>query len=132
MLEAIFEIIFGFVGELVLELVVEVLVEFGLHKTAGRLSDSFRNRTFVGFAYTLFGVILGFASLYVFPKVAFGSVVIPTLYFIVSPIIAGFSLTTVSWLIDRGIGNSKWFKWDKFIFGVLFALGYSMSRVFFG
>ena len=132
MLEAIFEIIFGFVGELVLELVVEVLVEFGLHKTAGRLSDSFRSRTFVGFAYTLFGVILGFASLYVFPEVAFGSAVIPTLYFIVSPIIAGFSLTTVSWLIDRGIGNSKWFKWDKFIFGVLFALGYSMSRVFFG
>ena len=132
MVEAIFEIIFGFIGELLLELVVEVLVEFGFHNTAGRLSDSFRSRTFVGLAYTVFGVILGFASLYIFPKVAFESAIVPTLYFIVSPIIAGFSLTTVSWLIDRGIGNSRWFKWDKFVFGVVFALGYSLSRVVFG
>ncbi|MEQ1762655.1 MAG: hypothetical protein ABL984_05840 [Pyrinomonadaceae bacterium] len=132
MLEAIAEIIFGFVGELLLEIVVEVLVEFGFHKTAGRLSDSFRSRTFVGLAYTVFGVILGFASLYVFPKIQFDLAVIPALYFIVSPIIAGFSLTTVSWLIDRGIGNSVWFKWDKFIFGVVFALGYSLSRVILG
>jgi hypothetical protein len=132
MIEAIFEIIFGFVGELLLELVVEVLVEFGFHCTAERVSDNFRSRTFVGLAYTVFGVILGFASLYVFPKIAFDSVVLPALYFIFSPIIAGFSLTTVGWLIDRGFGNSRWFKWDKFIFGVLFALGYSISRVVFG
>jgi hypothetical protein len=132
MVEVIFEIIFGFIGELALELVVEVLVEFGFHDTAERVSDSFRSRTFVGLAYTVFGAILGFLSLYIFPKVAFDSVVIPTLYFLVSPIIAGFLLTTVSWLIDRGIGNSSWFKWDKFIFGVVFAMGYSLSRVFFG
>jgi len=132
MLEAIFEIIFGFVGELVLEIVVEMLVEFGFHSTAGRLSESFRSRTFVGFAYAVFGAILGALSLLVFPNIQFGFALIPTLYFIVSPIIVGLALTTVSWLIDRGIGNSQWFKWDKFIFGVLFALGYSLSRVFFG
>ena len=132
MLEFIVEIIFEFIGEFLLEIVVEVLVEFGFHNTAGRLSDSFKSRTFVGLAYTVFGVILGFASLYIFPKVAFDSAVIPTLYFIVSPILGGFALTTVSWLIDRGIGNSRWFKWDKFIFGVVFALGYSLSRVVFG
>ena len=50
MVEAIFEIIFGFIGELVLEIVVEVLVEFGFHGTAERVSDSFRSRTFVGLA----------------------------------------------------------------------------------
>ena len=132
MIEAIVEILFGFIGELLLEIVVEVLVEFGFHNTAGRLSDSFRSRTFVGMAYALFGVVLGFASLYVFPKIEFGVAAIPTLYFIVSPVIAGLSLTTVSWLIDRGIGNSPWFRWDKFIFGVVFALGYSLSRVVSG
>lgn len=132
MLEAIVEIIFGFVGELVLEIVVEVLVEFGFHNTAGRLSDSFRSRTFVGLAYTVFGVILGALSLLVFPKISFDVALIPALYFIASPITAGFSLMTVSWLIDRGIENSRWFKWDKFLFGVVFALGYSLSRVFFG
>lgn len=132
MIEAIVEIIFGFIGELVLELVVEVLVEFGFHGTAERVSDSFRSRTFVGLAYTVFGVILGFISLYIFPKIQFDLAVIPMLYFVVSPIIAGFALTTVSWFIDRGICNSPWFKWDKFIFGVVFALGYSLSRVVFG
>lgn len=132
MIEAIVEITFGFIGELFLEIVVEVLVEFGFHNTAGRLSDSFRSRTFVGIAYAVFGVVLGFASLYVFPKIEFDLAVIPALYFVVSPIIAGFSLTTVSWLIDRGIGNSPWFRWDKFIFGVVFALGYSLSRLVFG
>ena len=132
MIEAIFEIFFGFIGELVLEIVVEVLVEVGFHNTAERVSDSFRSRTFVGLAYTVFGVILGALSLWVFPKISFDIALIPVLYFIVSPIIAGFSLTTASWLIDRGIGNSSWFKWDKFLFGVVFALGYSLSRVFFG
>ena len=132
MIEAILELAFGFFGELVLEIVVEVLVEFGFHNTAERVSNSFRSRTFVGLAYAVFGVILGFVSLYIFPKLQFDFAIVPTLYFIVSPIIAGFALTTVSWLIDRGIGNSPWFKWDKFIFGVLFALGYSLSRVFFG
>jgi len=132
MIEVIVEIIFGFIGELLLEIVVEVLVEFGFHNTAGRLSDSFRSRTFVGLAYTVFGVILGALSLLVFPKISFDIALIPALYFIVSPIIAGLSLTTVSWLIDRGIENSRWFKWDKFIFGVVFALGYSLSRVVFG
>lgn len=132
MIELIVEIIFEFFGELVLEIVIEMLVEFGFHKTAGRLSDSFRSRTFVGLAYTFFGVILGALSLLVFPKISFDIALIPALYFIVSPVIAGFSLTTVSWLIDRGINNSPWFKWDKFIFGVVFALGYSLSRVVFG
>lgn len=132
MIEAIVEIIFGFVGELVLEIVAEALVEFGFHGTAERVSNSFRSRTFVGLAYTVFGAILGASSLLVFPKFSFDIALIPTLYFIVSPVIAGFSLTTVSWLIDRGIGNSRWFKWDKFIFGVVFALGYSLSRVVFG
>ena len=132
MLEAIFEIIFWFVGELVLEIVVEVFVELGFHGTADKVSRGAKNRILVGAAYTIFGAVLGFASLYIFPKIAFANPIVPVLYFVASPIIAGFALTTVSWIIDRGIGNSRWFQFDKFIFGILFALGYSLLRVAFG
>ena len=132
MIEVIFEIIFGFVGELVLEIVVSGFVELGFHGTAGRISRGARNRLFVGAAYAVFGAVLGFASLYIFPKVRFANPLLPLLYFVISPIIAGFALTTVSWLIDRGIGNSRWFQLDKFVFGIVFAIGYSLSRVIFG
>lgn len=132
MIEAIFEIVFSFVGEFLFELVVEVLMELGFHGTAEKISSRARSRLLVGGAYVVFGSILGFASLYVFPKIVFANSVIPILYFVVSPIIAGFSLTVVSWLINRGIRPVSWFEFDKFAFGVLFALAYSLSRVIFG
>lgn len=132
MIEAILETIFGFVFELILELIGEALVELGFHSTAERVSDKTSNRILLGAAYATFGTLLGFLSLFVFPKIAFSNALIPTLYFFVSPIVAGFSLTTVSWIIDRGIHRVGWFALDKFIFGVMLALGYSLSRLAFG
>jgi hypothetical protein len=132
MLEALFEILFSFVMELVVEIVGEVLIELGFHATAEKLSSKARSRVILGGAYAIFGAVLGFLSLYIFPKIVFANRLLPILYFIVSPIIAGFSLTFVSWLINRGIRPVRLFEFDKFAFGVLFALAYSLSRVIFG
>ncbi|MGD9628422.1 MAG: hypothetical protein AB7V18_04185 [Pyrinomonadaceae bacterium] len=132
MIEAVLELIFGVVGELLLEIVVEVLVEIGFHGTAERLSSKARSRVFVGLAYALFGAVLGFASLCVFPRMNFGDRLVPAVYFILSPIVAGLSLTTVSWMINRGIRPVRWFELDKFAFGVVFAAAYSISRLIFG
>ena len=77
------------------------------------------------------GGVLGWLSLLMFPKMVFAEPGIAIFYFIVSPIVAGLVLMTVSWLIDRGINNSRWLQPAKFIFGVVFALGYSLSRVAF-
>ena len=132
MIEAIFELIFSFIGEFILELILEVLVELGFHGAAERISNRARSRFLVGGAYLLFGAILGFASLYMFPKIKFASFALPLLYFVLSPVFAGLSLTTVSYLINRGIRPVSWFETDKFIFGVLFAVAYSLSRVVFG
>lgn len=132
MVEAIFELIFSFFGELFVEIVVEVLVEVGFHGTAERISGGANNRLLLGLAYAAFGGVLGFGSLYIFPKIVFADAALPAFYFIASPIVAGFALTTVSWILDRGIGNSRWFQPDKFVFGIVFALSYSLSRVFFG
>ena len=132
MIEAIFELIFSFVGEFILEVVLESLVELGFHGTAERISNRARSRLWTGGAYTVFGGVLGFASLFIFPKIEFASALLPVLYFIVSPILAGFSLTIVSYLINQGIRRVSWFEWDKFISGVLFAVAYSVARVIFG
>jgi hypothetical protein len=132
MIEAIFELIFSFVGEFILELVLEALVELGFHGAAEKISNKARNRFFVGAVYAVFGGVLGFVSLLVFPKIEFGSAVLPALYFFVSPVLAGFSLSFVSYLINRGIRPVSWFEWDKFIFGVFFAIAYSVARVLFG
>ena len=132
MVEAIFELLFGFIGEFLLELVLEVLVELGFHGAAERVSGKARSRSFVGPAYTIFGVILGALSLIVFPKIEFANALLPILYFLVSPIFAGLSLTTVSYFINQGIRPVNWFEWDKFLFGILFAVGYSVSRVALG
>ncbi len=131
-MEAIFEVIFGVVIELVLEFIGEALVELGFHGTAERLSQRTTSRIATGGLYFAFGAVLGFLSLFVFSKMSFGHPVIPVLYFIVSPILGGIVLSTVSWTINRGINPTKWFSREKFIFGVVFALGYSLARVAFG
>jgi hypothetical protein len=132
MIEAIVELVFGLIGELALELILEVLVELGFHATAERISSRARSRLFVGGAYTIFGAVLGGLSLLIFPKIEFASSVIPAVYFAVSPLFAGLSLTTVSYLINRGIRPVSWFEWDKFLSGVLFAVAYAVARVIFG
>ena len=103
MIEAIFELVISFIGEFILELILESLVELGFHGAAERISNKVRNGLLVGTVYTIFGGILGFASLFIFPKIEFASAVLPALYFLVSPILAGFSLSYVSFLINQGI-----------------------------
>lgn len=131
MIEAIFELIFGFIGELLLETIGEVLLEYGFHGTASAISEGTGNKLFMGFVYAVGGAVLGWLSLLMFPKMLFANAGITFFYFILSPIVAGLVLMTVSWLIDRGINNSRWLQPAKFVFGVIFALGYSLSRLAF-
>lgn len=131
MIEAMFELIFGFIGELVLETIGEVLLEYGFHGTAATISQGASNKIILGAIYATGGAILGWLSLLMFPKMVFANAGITIFYFVLSPIVAGLVLMTVSWTIDRGINNSRWLQPGKFIFGVVFALGYSLSRMAF-
>lgn len=132
MIEAVLELFVSFLLEFVLELIGEVLFEAGFHSTAERLSNRSGNKLLIGGVYTAFGAVLGFLSLYIFPKIVFADPAIPALYFVISPVLAGFSLTIVSWTINRGLRPVSWFEFDKFAFGVVFALGYALSRSLFG
>jgi hypothetical protein len=118
--------------EVVIEVVGEVLFEFGFHSTAERLSSGVKNKFIVGTAYTIFGGILGGLSLLIFPKLVFANPLIPITYFVIAPIIGGLSLSFVSWIINKGIRPARLFEFNKFIYGVLFALSYAIARVIFG
>lgn len=131
-MELIVELIIGFVAEIVLTIFGEALVELGLHSvtegTGGKRSKAF----FFAFLYAIAAFIAGYLSLIVMPLVVFGNQAANILYVIVAPVIAGFGLCLVSWIIDRGINDRGFFQIRKFSYGVLFALVFTLSRSIFG
>lgn len=131
-MEIIFELIFGVVIETVLALVGEVLVELGFHSVAEKFADSTWKRFLTGFAYAVFGIALGAFSLLFLPKVSFGGRVIPVIYFVLSPIVAGVALCLVNWIIHRGIDQVRFFQLAKFLYGAIFVLAFSSTRAVFG
>ena len=131
-MEVIFEILFQFIFEVVLEIIAQILVEFGFES----LVESFRNRIernpfLASIGYILFGLILGGLSLLIFPEPIIKSSVVKLINFTLSPILVGFSLCLVSWIMKRQTLGERFFTIDKFVFGALFALAYSMVRFFF-
>lgn len=128
----IVEIIIELVGEVLLELISEVLFEFGFHGTAEKVSGRGKgSRWLIGLAYLIFGAVVGWLSLYIFPPFLLPETWMVISYLIISSLAAGIVLSLVSWLINRGIRPVNPFELDKFLFGVVFALAYAGSRVLF-
>lgn len=126
------EIIFELFGELVLELIAEALFEFGFHGTAEKVSGRGKgSRWLIGTAYFIFGGVVGWLSLFIFPPFLLPETWMVISYLIISSLAAGIMLSLVSWLINRGIRPVNPFELDKFLFGVMFALAYASSRVLF-
>jgi len=118
--------------ELLLPLFGEVLVEFGFHSTAERIAAGRKNMILAGLAYAIFGVILGWLSLYLISAIEFGTGSAAFVYFVAGPLAAGFGLSLLSWAINRGIRPAKPFELAKFVFGVLFGMSFAFSRVLLG
>lgn len=131
-MEIIVEFIFGFIAEIVLTIVGEAFVELGFHSVAHRLGERFWRRAFLAAIYATGGFILGALSLKLLPVMIFGNRAFAVLYFILAPIVAGLALCLVSWIIDRGINDRAFFDLTKFIYGVTFALVFSITRTIFG
>jgi hypothetical protein len=127
------ELIFELFGELFIEVFVESLFELGFHGTAEKLSAKGKggSRWLLAFIYAAFGSAIGWLSLFVFPPFEFDSALKVAAYIIGSSIVAGFALSVVSWIINRGIRPVRVIEPDKFLFGVVFALGYAIARVVF-
>lgn len=126
------EIILELVGEVLFELVAEVLLELGFHGTAEKVSGRGKgSRWLIGLAYFIFGAVVGWLSLFIFPPFMLPETWMVIAYLIISSLAAGIVLSLVSWLINRGIRPVNPFELDKFLFGVVFALAYASSRVLF-
>ena len=131
-MEIIGEIIFGFLAEIVITVVGEAFVELGFHSLAERLGQRFWKRVFVGSLYAVGALALGALSLKVLPVMVFSSGAIAIVYFIFAPIVAGFAMCFVSWIINRGIDDRGFFVPTKFAYGVIFACVFSVTRTIFG
>lgn len=131
-MEIILEFVIGFFTEIVLTVFGEVLVELGLH----RVTEGAGGKRWKPFVFAIWYAVAAFAigalSVWFVPLVAFGNRTIAVGYFIVAPLIAGFSLCLVSWIINRGINDRSFFQPAKFAYGVVFALSISLSRSLFG
>lgn len=128
----LFELISEFALELVIEFIGEIFVEWGFHSTAERLSAGRRNVGVLVFAYALFGAVLGWLSLYVMAAAVIETGAGAAAYFVLSPILAGLMLTSVSWVINRGIRPVKFFETKKFVFGVVFGAAFTLTRALIG
>ena len=132
-MEIVFEIIFGLLGELLLSVIGETLVELGFHSLSEAPSNRVSRRVFFGFVYAVGGVVLGALSLKLIPLLVFGNPAIGVIYFIAAPILAGLALCLVNWLMNYGIDDrAAFFQVKKFVYGVLFALMFSITRATFG
>lgn len=128
----LFEIVFELVGELLFELVAEVLLELGFHGTAEKVSGRGKgSRWLIGFVYFIFGGVVGWLSLFIFPPFMLPETWMVIAYLIIASLAAGIVLSLASWLINRGIRHVNPFEPDKFLFGVMFALAYASARVLF-
>ena len=131
-MELLIELIIGFVAEIALTIFGEALVELGLHSiTEGTGGRRWRG-IFFAFLYAVAAFVAGYLSLFVMPLVVFGNQAANVVYVIVAPLIAGLGLCFVSWIIDRGINDRGFFQLNKFAYGVLFALVFTISRSIFG
>ena len=133
-MEVIFEIIFYVFAELILGVIGETLVELlGLHSISDRMSHRLSGRTFVAFLYAIAGLVLGALSLKFIPLLIFGGTAISVAYFVIAPLLCGLALCLVNWLMNFGIDDrAPFFQAKKFVYGVLFAFMFSLTRTVFG
>lgn len=132
-MEVIVEIVVYVIGELLLTVIGEALVELGFHSLSEAPGSRMSRRVFLGLIYAVAGIALGALSLKIVPLLIFGGPAINVGYFIVAPIIAGLALCLVSWLMNYGIDDrAPFFQAKKFVYGVLFALMFSLTRTIFG
>jgi len=119
------EIIFELLLEFLLQILVEIAAEFGLHSVA----EPFRrepNPFFAAVGYSLFGVALGAASLWVFPNHMVRSPIGRVANLVLTPLAVGLCMSWLgAWRSRRGAAVLRI---DKFWYGALFALAFAAVR----
>lgn len=115
--------------EFFIQIVGEILFELGLHSLKNPALNP-PNPWFTALPYSLCGALFGGISLWPFPHHMVAGTVWRNANLIVTPIIAGLSMSCLgAWRARRG---QSIFPIDRFAYGYLFALSFALVRLFFG
>ncbi len=119
------EILLQLLGEFLIQIIGEALFELGLHSMA----EPFRkppNPWLAALGYSVFGVIVGVISLFIFPDYLVHSKAFRFANLIITPIVVGVCMAALgAWRMRRGHAV---FRIDKFAYGYLFALVIAIVR----
>lgn len=119
-------------AEILFEFIIQILLEVGVELFKIKLVDrDYENPVLSGAIYSGLGSILGALSILAFPAIIVQNYGLKAVNFIFSPILLGFALCLISWLVSRRAKGEKIFAIDKFIFGILFAAMFSLTRFVF-
>jgi hypothetical protein len=126
-LEIIFEFIFQAIGEVVLQIVAEGLFELGFYSLAEALNrKKRRNPILASIGYLLWGGVIGVVTIVIFPSLMIKNPVFRVLNLIITPIIAGVSMSVLGSLRKRK--GQDLLRIDSFFYGALFAFGLAIVR----
>jgi len=125
-----FLILFEFFLEFLLQIVIEILFEVGIHKlSVGPWARKTINATLAVLLYFGLGVIVGWLSVMVFPHSFIRSSRLHGVSLIVTPTLAGLTMSGIGWL--RARQGSSSIRLDTFAYGFLFAFGMALVRLLF-
>lgn len=130
-MEFILETLLQFLGEILLQILAEFLFELGLHSMAEAIKRPLTgNPWLVSLGYALMGLIAGLISLVVFPSILIHSATLQGINLIVSPVLAGLSMTAIG--IWRRRHGQLLVNINRFTYGFLFAFCMAIVRYLWG
>ena len=124
-MEFVFEIIFQLLGEFLLQAFAELLAELGFHSLANTFKRP-RNPLLSTIGFTLWGLLAGGISLWVFPTSHIHDPMFRTLNLIVTPVAIGLAMMLVGKLRRRK--GQDLVRLDQFGYAFVFAFAMALVR----
>lgn len=124
-MEFIFEIILQFFGELVLQALFQLIVELGFHSLADTVRRP-RNPVLSTVGFTLWGLIAGGISLWLFPTSHIHKPIYRQINLIVTPVALGFVMVLIGKIrLKKG---QNLVRLDQFGYAFVFAFAMALLR----
>ena len=124
------ELLFEILVELVLPLVTEIFAELALHGLTRMVRRSAVARiVLTALMYFGVGLLAGFFSLLIWPRVFARSTTLPGISLVITPVLGGILMSYIAWLRVR---TWDWtIRLETFAYGFLFAFAMALLRLLF-
>ena len=124
------QLLFEILIELVLPLVTEIFAELALHGLTRMVRRSAVARiVLTALMYFAVGLLAGFFSLLIWPRVFARSTRLPGISLVITPVLGGILMSYIAWLRVR---TWDWtIRLETFAYGFLFAFAMALVRLLF-